>query len=745
MDYEKLILRPGQKSILGYTGGWMGVSAVPGSGKTWTLSLLAADLLSRGIINDDQEILIVTLVNSAVNNFYQRISAFIEQRKLVPNLGYRVRTLHGLANDIVRERPELLGLDTNYQIIDEYEASEIRNDIAYNWLKLNYSNFQRYLDNNSLEENQLEWIKREHLPELIQDIAHNVIRFVKDLRISPDQLNEKINKLELPIPLARMGCELYQNYQRALTYRGAVDFDDLVRFALDALEWDDRLRQRLQYRWQFILEDEAQDSSALQEQILRTIVGHHGNWVRVGDPNQAIYETFTTANPRYLRSFINEANVIQCELPNSGRSTLSILKLANNLVDWTQSEHPLAEVRNALKAPPYIEPVPSDDPQPNPPDEPENIHIILRKYTPAQEIIAVVKSIEKWLTNHSDQTIAVLTPRNQRAFELTDELQKHRIPYNDSLLRSSSSTRESAMKLCNVIRYLSDPQSAVKLANAFREWANTLKTINENNSPNIDFIAESIRKLRRVEDYLNPGPEYDWLETLLGSAVDPRTYELLSRFRQIAQRWQEAVLLPVDQLILMLAQDLLTNVNDLALAHKLAMILRRARDLHPEWSLPDISGELSIIARNERRFLGFSDDDTGFDPDQFPGLVVVSTIHKAKGLEWDRVYLMSTNNYDYPSAQPNDQFIAEKWFIRDRLNLSAETLEQLKVALLPNKDHWYREGEATINARYDYVMERLRLLYVGITRARKNLIITWNTGRKGDLLPALPLVALSNY
>jgi len=102
-------LRPHQQQILQYTHGKMGVSAVPGSGKTWTLSLLAAEIIQRGSMDDEQEVLIVTLVNSAVDNFYQRVSDFVKERGLLPNLGYRVRTLHGLAHDIVRERPALVG------------------------------------------------------------------------------------------------------------------------------------------------------------------------------------------------------------------------------------------------------------------------------------------------------------------------------------------------------------------------------------------------------------------------------------------------------------------------------------------------------------------------------------------------------------------------------------------------------------------------------------------------------------
>jgi DNA helicase-2/ATP-dependent DNA helicase PcrA len=96
--------RPKQQEILAYRGGKMGVSAVPGSGKTQILSYLAAEIIASGLLEDDQEVLVVTLVNSAVDNFSRRVSAFVQARGLLPYLGYRVRTLHGLAHDIVRER-----------------------------------------------------------------------------------------------------------------------------------------------------------------------------------------------------------------------------------------------------------------------------------------------------------------------------------------------------------------------------------------------------------------------------------------------------------------------------------------------------------------------------------------------------------------------------------------------------------------------------------------------------------------
>jgi DNA helicase-2/ATP-dependent DNA helicase PcrA len=720
----------------------MGVAAVPGSGKTWTLSLLASEIIARGELADDQEVLVVTLVNSAVDIFYQRVHAFVQARGLFPYLGFQVRTLHGLANDIVRERPGLVGLDTNFQIIDEREADSIREEVALAWLKANPYDMDEYIDP-EFDDSRRNYIRRDQFPDLVSNVALTFIRYAKDQRLTPERLRQRLDQLPLPLPLAELGYQLYWDYQRALAYRGAVDFDDLIRLALLALESDEGYLERLRHRWPYILEDEAQDSSRLQEEILKLLVGEIGNWVRVGDPNQAIYETFTTASPRYLREFLGHKDVAALELPSSGRSTYSIIDLANHLVEWVQSDHPKEEARDALSAPPWIEPVSADDPQPNPADDFRQVHLVGRKFTPQEEIGAVVDSLERWLPEHADWTVAVLAPRNQRGFELVDELRRRKIEYEDGLLRSSSKTRFSAGVLGNLLSYLADPSSPRKLSTVYRVWRRA--EAESEKAPEVQGVADLLRKIPRLEDYLWPAQDHDWLEELAPSLGNPEAYDSLLTFRELVRRWQAAILLPVDQLVLTLAQELLGEPSELAIAHKLALLLRQASQDHPSWRLPELTNELAVIARNERRFLGFSPEDTALDPDQYKGKVMVSTMHRAKGLEWDRVYLMSLNNYDFPSGQEYDTYIAERWFLRNHLNLEAEALAQLESAFSSAEYEWYQEGSASAAARLDYVRERLRLLYVGITRARRELVVTWNSGRNGEMLQAIPFVELQNF
>ncbi len=791
--------RPHQQAILNYTHGKMGIAAVPGAGKTHVLSALAARLIAEGRLETDQEVLVVTLVNSAVDNFSNRISGFVQARGLLPHLGYRVRTLHGLAHDIVREKPAVVGLETRFSIIDEREAGFIRKEAVAAWLNANPYFLDDYLDP-AMDDNKRDWVRRQQLPDLLDSLALAFIRSSKDRRLTPDTLRLLLGRQPAPLPLAEMGLTIYSDYQRALTYRGAVDFDDLIRLALDLLEADEEYLERLRYRFPYILEDEAQDSSLLQEQILRLLAGEGGNWVRVGDPNQAIFETFTTASPRYLREFIAEEADIQQELPVSGRSQPSVINIANYLIDWVMNEHPAEEVRDAL-APPYIEPTEPDDPQPNPPDDPANIFFVPNKFTPDEEVKAVIDSLARWLPANTDKTVAVLVPRNLRGVDVINALKAKGLDYVE-FLSSTSTTRAAAGSIANLLAYLSDPGSARKLSTAYQVWrrdwrdedllrdavvsirpVENTQGYSTTDDPSEEEIAASseailamtkrvtelLRKVRRTEAYLSPESEpVGWLASLGETEAEEVIQELID-FRVHVKRWLEAVTLPIDQLILTLAQDVFTSPADLALAHKLALVLRSAADEHADWRLPELTSELAVIAKNERRFIGFSSDDAGFDPERHAGKVVVTTMHKAKGLEWDRVYLMSVNNYDFPALQAYDRYILEKWFVREiasgpgfdtsgtntrstqpagypiRLNLEAEALAQLTAALSTGEYDWYAEGTATLAARADYVRERIRLFYVGLTRAKRELVVTWNTGRQGEAQPSLAMQALMGW
>lgn len=731
--------RIGQADVIRYRGGRMAVAAVPGSGKTRTLSYLAAQLVAESELGEEQEVLIVTMSNSAADNFSKQVNQFVrEEFGLLPGVGYRVRTLHGLANDIMRMRPDLIGLGDVFDILDEPDSERLMDEAVRGWVKTSpgwYYELDETPDTAQSRSN--EWMK------LLKSAAIAFIKKAKDERWTPAVIAEQLKATQEPLTLARACQAIYGVYTDLLTYRGALDFADLISGALMVLQKDADLLAQLQERWVYVLEDEAQDSSLAQEKLLRLLTQKYGNWVRVGDPNQAIYETFTTASPEHLRRFMREDGVKVTELPHSGRSTASIIALANRLAGWAR-QHPNPDVRALMPlAPPDILPTPLNDPQPNPTDNPRGIRLMTELMTSDAERKRIALHIQKTLEVGGDISIAVLVPRNASGGEMAKELQALGIEFHE-LLRTPSSARRAARVLAEIIFYLAHPIEMSRLERAFEAWYSLLIDEPRLVSEHSRRLFAAFKRSLLTEDVLFSD------ESVIAESVESAVWDGSEQaaqafwiFRAAIGRWLKAAVLPIDQLILMMGQEIFNQPFDLAVTHALALGLRRKAENEPKARLRQFAHELEDIAENRRNVYGLSEDIEDSSEGREKTRVTISTMHRAKGLEWDRVYLTSINNYDFPSAEPHDTFLGEREFVRGGLDVVQEVVAQLKAVMNP-LDLDYEEGKATRQARHDYVAERLRLLYVGITRARGGLVMTCNDGQ-GQARPAIPLIVLEAF
>ncbi|MCP4428550.1 MAG: ATP-dependent helicase, partial [Chloroflexi bacterium] len=224
--------------------------------------------------------------------------------------------------------------------------------------------------------------------DVTQKSAKAFIRSAKNERYRPQQILEALESEKwgvkseeegLQSPLLWMMAGIYGRYQTILNRQGALDFDDLIWQAVELLDQRTGLAEELRQRWPYILEDEAQDSVPLQEALIGRLAGEDGNWVRVGDPNQAITSTFTAAHPRFFNAFADRSDVVSLPLPNSGRCAPLILGAANTLLHWVIDKHPVPEVQASTFRRQNIEPTPPGDAQPNPPDSEAAIRIKVYK------------------------------------------------------------------------------------------------------------------------------------------------------------------------------------------------------------------------------------------------------------------------------------------------------------------------------------------------------------------------------
>ena len=122
----KIIPREDQKPVLDYSSGKMGISAVPGAGKTTILLALIIKLLERGI--NPERIFVLTYMDSAARNFRERIKNVRKNSSRLPNIS----TIHGLALRILKENGnyEKLGLSSDFEICDDSQRNRMLREIS---------------------------------------------------------------------------------------------------------------------------------------------------------------------------------------------------------------------------------------------------------------------------------------------------------------------------------------------------------------------------------------------------------------------------------------------------------------------------------------------------------------------------------------------------------------------------------------------------------------------------------------
>ena len=735
--------REEQKLVLSYTGGTMGISAVPGSGKTFTLSALAADLIEKlvkscGDQEPDQEILIVTFSNAAALNFSARIAAFLAERGLLPGIGYKVCTLHSMALDIIRGHTQQLGIAEDFTVLDEVGSDALLQRAVDLWLDADMRDtFDLVVDPNLRPETQDEKY-REKWRQDVTDIVRNVISQAKDYHITPEELRDDLALTDdrFARPLLEMVCDIYGFYQTQLRNYPAMDFADLMFNAYRLLASDSGYLAYLQNRWPYILEDEAQDSSLIQEEVLRLLTARSGNWVRVGDPNQAINETFTTANPKYLRNFIAKAQ-LSVPMETAGRSQRSVLAQANRLVNYVVSAHPNPACRDGL-APTYVRLTRPDDRQGNPPDDPSRIVYDPQLYSTRDEVDVVSRLAVKHAQEHPNETIAILTPSNDYGKEFVNRLEELPIEVVE-VLKSTKKARASADVIAVVLDWLSLPLNRKHCLTLFRMlYSEREKGEFYLTAEDQARVAAALEALEHPEEFFYPVSEESLKELIESWGFDEFLQQTLFRFRYFLKRWLDARFLPIDQLILLIGQDLFHTSEDLCCAGQIGILLSQIVRMNPELGLGSMAAEVRRIASNANLYAGLRGSDSQFDPNDYPGKIVVTTYHKAKGLEWDQVFLTSCNNYDFPDGS-EAQYANRRYkprYVRDGLDLQAEILQALKAVSGVEPGLRYRRGDGSREAWLDGVKERLRLLYVGITRAKKGLYVSFNSGRFGKTTEA---------
>ncbi len=679
--------RDEQKEILKYTKGIMSISAVPGSGKTFILTHLAVKLLKEEI--KEEKLLLLTYMNSAVENFEIRLKELLGTDLLNK---VQISTIHKLSADILKENINYTKLAENYTLVDIYDKDRIIDKVLRPIFNSEKNKFKYLFKEKEFNERNT----KDFYNVLKKSISFNISK-VKMEGINYHKIFTETDKYDnsfLPI-LAK----IYKEYQEKLNKKSAIDYDDLLFYAYDLLKNNKEICEIYIKRYKYIFEDEAQDSNRLQNKILSLLNGKLGNLVKVGDSNQSIMGTFTSSSPEVFRTFVKRAP-IKKEVSISARNTLDIQKLANLFHKYTKDKHPCIEARDALVKP-YIYPV-KEGIYKNPVAEGRSIKQITLQ-DEFEETKYLIYFIKKFREKYPEKSIGILLPRNSLISTISAKFKKENIDF-DTISDIDVEVMEALKKLGDIILFLAEPSNNKEFINIIKNYF----------LPKEEYINKEILKVLQniwLEELFFDN--YSFGEEVTSSSQFIYIKKAISKLSMLLEFSTNSP----ERILIYIGENFDFTLEEQSLIDNIALNLKKVFKLNPKWTLRDLASELRKGQNNKfSRFNPIIKDKKPKEKN-----LVITNYHKSKGREWDMVYLFGLNTFYFPIFLSQVAYGDKRYLHEKYLNPEAYMSWEIDKYLGKEVDF-----DPILKYKTDRIAECIRVIFVGITRAREHLLLSHN-------------------
>lgn len=427
--------------------------------------------------------------------------------------------------------------------------------------------------------------------------------------------------------------EVHKAYVAYKRENSVLDYDDLLLYIKLLLENNDGLRKRLSNEYKYIMVDEYQDTNTLQADVIRLLASEHNNIMAVGDDAQSIY-SFRGANYRNILDFprlFENTKIIKLE--QNYRSTQNILKLTNEIISKAKEKYTKNLFSNIVS--------------------PQVPALICAKDTQMEADFICQRILELLDEDISLSDICVLTRNARMSYNLEIELSKRAIPFQKFGGPKFMETAHIKDVVAH-LRVILNPDDVISLTRILL----LLKGIGASTVNNIMPIIKGDLK---PDIKLLPSNKSQSLTPLFNTLGQLRDYSTTKKPEEIVS----AVINYYRPILKDKYDDFSKREKDLDHFEYLSTQYSNLEDFISDLALepPDASVE-GMYKKN-------SDDEA----------LTISTIHSAKGLEWDSVFIIGAVDGRFPSAY------------------SFNSEEEMD--------------------------EELRLMYVATTRAKNNLYITY--------------------
>ena len=461
--------------------------------------------------------------------------------------------------------------------------------------------------------------------------------------------------------------EIYRNYNLILKSEGKIDYDDALLF-LNKLLDDEKIRNELSEKYKYIIVDEYQDSNEIQNEILEKLSRKYRNLCVVGDENQSIY-AFNGGNVKFILGFQEKYNSKVINITKNYRCTKKILKAANNVIE-NNKEFSGKRLETDNEAGSDIK--------------------ILTQYTGSKVYKKISEEILERVKNEKlkFKNFAVLSRSNYEISALQKVFGTFGIPYEyktGSLLESypiehillifkvidgTCSEDEFFEMLSRFVGVFSRTLKKNILKTSREKGISMLKTLNLRNkiSSNLtvqqkcEFIGTNLLNFKKIHPVINKGNVVTLINTIRNMC-------------DIVNMYQNKKKVMTDYLGAIVN---LYNENS-----TIDIFLRSVSEMPGNWENTD-----EFIIEIMEHLTNEPPEDA----------VQMLTFHSAKGLEFDIVYLLGFDEKHFP------KFVLPKQFPHLIKQMDENEIEKYLSEVLE---------------------EERRLCYVAITRAKKELTITY--------------------
>jgi DNA helicase-2/ATP-dependent DNA helicase PcrA len=611
-----------QREAVEHGGGPLLVLAGAGSGKTRVLTHRIAYLLATGEARPG-EILAITFTNKAAAEMRERVGQLIGRSVRA----MWVTTFHSACARMLRVDAERLGYSKGFTIYDQADSLRM---------------LKRCLTELGVDPKRFP-------PRAV----HAKISGAKNQLVDSDSYNEGANG-----EFEEIVAEAFPLYEKRMREANAMDFDDLLVRAVNVIELFEEVRERWRRTFRHVLVDEYQDTNHTQYRLLQLLAGEHKNLMVVGDDSQSIYG-FRHADVRNILDFekdFQEAEVVKLE--QNYRSTQTILSAANAVIERN---------REGLRKELWTEEAGG---------EPVQLNELTDEHQEARWVAGEIGRLEEE-EGVSRSEVAVFYRTNAMSRVLEDTLQRFDVSYQ--VIGGTKFYERAEIK--DAIAYLSLLANPADLVSFGRVVNSPRRGIGNTTQGRIASHVNTTglpvwEAIERVEEV--PG--------LSGGAVKnvSRFYEIMATLRGRADAegpvatLLETVLHESGYLEALAAER---TIEAEGRVENLETLIAGAAEFDVEREREGDS-EVSPLDEYLQQISLYTEQD-GLKEDQ--ELVTLMTLHNAKGLEYDTVFIVGCEEGAFPHMR---------------------ALEE--------------GGEE----------EERRLCYVGITRARKRLYMTWARERR---------------